>query len=254
MTNGNGKGNEHETLDMITYEMMDGDNPEGVEESMPPDPPVDVRSGGELSMARANRSEAESMRQRVGSDIVEATRDLCQKLVTEAEEAAENARRLEVAATTMFADAQSQRDQATQTVSEADQYQTKAMSTAERETQDYRDKAMAATKSKCRDMIKKAQAEADRLMSQAELVREAVQEELEAQRVYTEAARMLAQSNETLAEFREKTTAGLSAITAGELGRGPSPETEAAPEMPETTAPESKPVKKGRAKAKAKAK
>lgn len=245
----NGKGNGHETTDVNTFEVMVGDHPEVEDNSVPVSPVADVRPGNELSSARANRSDAESMRQRVGNDIVEATRDLCQKLVNEAEKAAENARTLEVAAKEMFADAQSKRDQATQAVSDADQYQRDSMSAAERESQDYRDKAVAATEIKCRDMIQNVQAEVQRMMIQAELVREAVQEELEAQRIYTEAARMMAESNDTLAQFREKTAAVMAAVPAGEPVRGPSPEMEA-PDMPEITVAPRKPAKRARAKAK----
>ncbi|MDA1128710.1 MAG: hypothetical protein O2913_08435 [Chloroflexi bacterium] len=267
-SNGNGNGNQ--TIDLNTFRVVPGNGQVSDKKPVSPDPMPESRTQKELSTSRVSRSEAESMRQRVGNDIVEATRDLCQKLVTEAEMAAGNARKLETAAKSMFADAENKRDQAAQTVRDADQYKRDAWSASERDIQEYRDKAVAAAESKCREMMQNAQNEAQRMMTQAEIVRDAVQEELEAQRIYTEAARMMAESNETLAEFREKTTIGVSCIKPVESADAESfePETtlmiedfemspalempEAEPEMIDEPALEAAPVKKTRSKAKAK--
>ncbi len=216
----------------------------------------------QLSKAKASRNQAETARQKIANEILEATKEVCQKLISDGEQTLGRAKRLESEAersleqaqieqerasanreeSEAFADktrtesqkkAQEKLDQAQNIRNESDAYRERVMAEVQREAQEqlnqaqnvrneadvYRERVMAEAKDQgqeilrlarsaavqeCDEMKNHAQLEARRTMAEAELVKAAVQEELEAQKIYAEAARLETESLEVLAQVRAK--------------------------------------------------
>ena len=216
----------------------------------------------QLSQAKASRNQAETARQKIANEILEATKEVCQKLISDGEQTLGRAKRMEAEAdrrqeqtrieheraranreeSEAFAEktkadsqkkAQDKLDQAQNTRNESDAYRERVMAEVQREAQDqlnqaqnvrneadvYRERVMSEAKDQgqeilrlarsageqeCNEMKTHAQLEARRTMAEAELVKAAVQEELEAQKIYAEAARLETESLEVLAQVRAK--------------------------------------------------
>ena len=216
----------------------------------------------QLSQAKASRNQAETARQKIANEILEATKEVCQKLISDGEQTLGRAKRLEAEAersleqaqieqerartnredSEAFADktktesqkkAQEKLDQAQNIRNESDAYRERVMAEVQREAQEqlnqaqnirneadvYRERIMAEAKDQgqeilrlarsaavqeCDEMKNHAQLEARRTMAEAELVKAAVQEELEAQKIYAEAAKLETESLEVLAQVRAK--------------------------------------------------
>ena len=216
----------------------------------------------QLSQAKASRNQAETARQKIANEILEATKEVCQKLISDGEQTLGRAKRLEADAersqeqariehdraranreeSEAFVEktkadsqkkAQDKIDQAQNIRNESDAYRERVMAEVQREAQDqlnqaqnvrneadvYRERVMSeakdqgqeilrlarsAAEQECNEMKNHAQLETRRTMAEAELVKAAVQEELEAQKIYAEAAKLETESLEVLAQVRAK--------------------------------------------------
>ncbi len=153
----------------------------------------------ELSAARASRTKAEAARQQVADEILKATKDVCQRLIADGERALERARYLESEAERMKEEAQSQFAQAEAMKAESDVHRSSVVAEARQEAQKLLESARAEVERECQDLRQRAYQESQRIVTQAEAMRSAATEELEAQRIYTEASRLKAESHEVLA-------------------------------------------------------
>jgi hypothetical protein len=209
-------------------------------------------------LAKASRNQAESARQKIANEILAATKEVCQKLISEGELTLDKAKKLEAAAEQKQLDAQSELQRAQTTRSEADAYAEKVRSDAQQQAQEAAEQAQAtrddadiwaekvrseiqqqtqeasdqvqasrddaekvvadaervaaelieSTRSvaeqEANDLKQQAAQESQRTLAEAELIRIAAQEELEAQRIYAETAKVTAESIEVLAQIRAK--------------------------------------------------
>ena len=186
-------------------------------------------SRSDLSAARDNRSKAEVERQRIAKDALEATRQACRDLITEAERQASWAKQTEGEARerltgaereTMQAQmaraeadsyhdmvrseadtyrdmARSEADKYNEMVrSEAESYRDKVMAEAHEESQRIREEARSAALQECEELKRHVTYEVECILSEIDTIREAAQEELEAQRIYAEAATIRAMSQD----------------------------------------------------------
>ena len=176
----------------------------------------------QLALSQASRVHAEAERQRVAKGIVDATREACQELIADGEKVLKKAKRLGVeaerkhqAAETVMekantaraeADAYSQkvRSDADAFRADADSHAERAVAEAQRQAQETMERARAAAQRECTDLKQQAAFEAKQMLNQAQVIRIAAQEELEAHRIYVEAARLNAESHEVLVHARTK--------------------------------------------------
>ena len=159
---------------------------------------------GELVAARASRSQAEMTRQKIASDILQATKQVCQELIGDAERALEQARYMEAEAERMKIEEQGKVEQAQKTRAEADSYREKTMAEAQQQAQLVLESARSDAERQCMELKQQTSNEVQRILAQAEMLKAVAHEELEAQRIYAEAARLKAESHDVLAQVRGK--------------------------------------------------
>jgi len=155
----------------------------------------DVTIENQLGKAKADRSLAESERQRIAKEILDATKDVCKEIITDGKRALNRAKTMEAEAHNKHSDSQAELEQARTIRAEADQ-----------EARDFLNQAMSVTEKECLELREQATQEAKRILGQVEIMRAAVQEELETQKIYSDAARIKASSHELLSKLREMTS------------------------------------------------
>ena len=176
----------------------------------------------QLALSQASRVQAEAERQRVAKGIVDATREACQELIADGEKVLNKAKRLEVDAERKHRAAESVIEKANTARAEADAYSQKIRSEADacradadshaertvaeaqHQAQEISERARAAAQRECAELKQQATFEAKQMLGQAQVIRTAAQEELEAHRIYVEAARLNAESHEVLVRARAK--------------------------------------------------
>lgn len=141
----------------------------------------------QLTKAKTDRSHAEIERQRIAREILEATKEVCEEIAVDTKRALDNARRMEAEASRNHATSQVQLEEA------------KALKI---EGEGHLEKIMAEAEQKCEELKVRASQEVQRMLSQADVMRASVQEELETQRIYSETARLQSESQEVLALIR----------------------------------------------------
>jgi hypothetical protein len=192
----------------------------------------------QLAKAKASRNQAESAHQKIANEILEATKEVCQKLIKDGEQTLEKAKKLEAdaqqkqreskaelekaqafrAEAETYAErlksevqrqtqekleqaqairaeadayrervmsevqqqAQEQLDQAQNIRNEADAYREKVITEAKEQGQEILYLARSAAEQECNEMKRQASLEAQRTVAEAELIKAASQEELEA--------------------------------------------------------------------------
>ena len=176
----------------------------------------------QLALSQASRVNAESERQRVAKGIVDATKQACQELIADGEKVLKKAKWLESeaerkhqAADTVINKANTARAEAdaySQKVkSDADAFRSDAESQAERavaeaqhQAKEILERARAVALRECAEFRQQAAFEAKQMLGQAQVIRTAAREELEAHRIYVEAARLNSESHEVLVRSRTK--------------------------------------------------
>lgn len=148
----------------------------------------DVTIENQLTKAKADRSLAEMERQKIAKEILEATKEVCEEILNEGKRALERARSMEAEASGNLGDSKDELLHARAIKAEAEEY---------------REKLVEEAQHKCAELKDQSVQEAKRILGQAEIMRASVMEELEAQKIYTEAARLKADSHEVLTKIRE---------------------------------------------------
>ena len=166
----------------------------------------DVTMENRLVKAKASRSLAERERQRIAREILEATKEVCEEIIAEGQRAMDRARQFESQAVHTLKESQGDLEQARAVRAEVEEYREKIMAEVEWEAKEALDRARASAEQECLKLKDSACQEAKRMLDQAEIMREAAEEELETQRIYTESARLKAESQEVLALIRNKRT------------------------------------------------
>ena len=188
------------------------------EVGVPPDLGLSVDE--QLALSQASRVEAESERQRVAKGIVDATKQACQELIADGEKVLKKAKWLESEAERKHqaaeivigkantaraeADAYSQKvkSDADAFRSDAESHGERAVAEARHQAKEILDRARAAALRECAELRQQASFEAKQMLSQAQVIRTAAREELEAHRIYVEAARLNSESHEVLIRSR----------------------------------------------------
>ena len=167
----------------------------------------DVTIENQLAKAKADRSRAESERQRIAKEILDATKDVCKEIITDGKRALNRAKTMEAEAHNKHSDSQAELEQARTIRAEAEGYRDKIIAEADQEARDFLNQAMSVTEKECLELREQATQEAKRILGQVEIIRAAVQEELETQKIYSDAARIKASSHELLSKLWEMTSA-----------------------------------------------
>ncbi len=183
---------------------------------------LDLSVDDQLALSQASRVQAEAERQRVAKGIVDATREACQELIADGEKVLKKAKRLEVEAERKHLEAETVIEKAITARAEADVYSQKVKSEADAcraDADSHAEKAVAEAQQQAKEILKRARAaahrecaelrqqadfEAKKMLGQAQVIRAAAQEELEAHRIYVEAARLNAESHEVLVGARTR--------------------------------------------------
>jgi len=215
-----------------------------------------------FSQAKANRHHAETAREKINSEIMEATKRLYQTLIEEGEQSLERGKRLEADSELRLLESQRELNHAEDLKAEADSYRIKVIAQTRQQSQDmlqeaqsikadavtfrekvlsdvkhqsalelnqaksarseadaYREQVISETQRQAEEILHQARLSAERegseirqkysmeaqkILAQAEMIKEAAQEELEAQRLYSQAANLGSESREMLEQARAK--------------------------------------------------
>ena len=153
----------------------------------------------ELAAARASRARAEMERQRISNAALEATKEACGQLIAETERQLQRAREAEAQAQKKLTEAEEELQRAQRARSEADGYREKCMAEAQQEAQKIGDEARSAALHECDELKRHVTYEVQCILAEVDAIRAAAQEELEAQRIYAEAASIKTSSQEVQA-------------------------------------------------------
>ena len=153
----------------------------------------------EMKTAQSTRSEADTYREKVMTESQEEARvvrteadSYREKVTAQAQEEAQAAR------------------------SEADSYRDKVIADAQEEGQRIRDEARTAAMQECEELKRHVTYEVQCMLSEIDTIRAAAEEELEAQRIYSEAASMTAMSPDTPSYVMAEVEKLLQGVSSGE--------------------------------------
>ena len=161
----------------------------------------DVTVENQLAKAKADRTLAETERQRIAKEILDATKDVCKEIITDGQGALNRSTKMEAKAAKNYSLSQSELDQSSAVRAEAESYRTRRLE-VDKEAEEYIDHAKSTIDKECLSLRTQAAQEAQRILGQVELMKTAVQEELETQKIYTGAARIKVNSDELLSKLR----------------------------------------------------
>ena len=145
----------------------------------------------QLAQAKASRSQAETARQKIANEILEATKGVCQKLIADGEQTVERAKTVEAEAQQKQQETQAELEKAKSTRAEAQSYAEKVKSEAEKKAQEmldqtqairveadaYREKVMAEAQQQAQEQLDQAQ----NIRYEADAYREKVMAEVQQQ-------------------------------------------------------------------------
>jgi hypothetical protein len=171
----------------------------------------------DLAAARASRAKAELERQRISQEALEATRDACRDLINETERQLMRAKEAEKAAEQKLQDATAELQRAQnlhaeadsyrfRIAAEADSYKEKILAEAHQEAQRLREEQRANTLRECDELKRHVTYEVQSILAEVDAIREAAQEELEAQKIYSEAANLKVTSHDVRSQILARLT------------------------------------------------
>ena len=162
----------------------------------------DVTVENQLAKAKADRTLAETERQRIAKEILDATKDVCKEIITDGQRALNRAMKMEAEAAKNYSLSQSELDQSSAVRAQEESYGTRVLAEVDKEAKEYIDLAKSTIDKECLSLRTQAAQEAQRILGQVELMKTAVQEELQTQKIYTDAARIKVSSDELLSKLR----------------------------------------------------
>ncbi len=159
----------------------------------------------QLALAKASRNQAESARQKIANEILTATKEVCQKLITEGEVTLEKAKKLEAGAEQKHLDAQSELQQAQVARSEAETYAEKLRAEAQQQAKETTEQTKALRED-ADAYVGKARAEAQELVREATGHAQSVREDADAyaEEVAADAERVAAELIESTRSVAEQ--------------------------------------------------
>ena len=155
-----------------------------------------------LAKAQASRGQAEVERQRVAGEILEATREVCHEIAADARKALQSVRKKEVEAARKHTEAETALKQAESVKTDAEAQAETVIARATQEADEILDRARAAAEKEAEEVNQRASLQARKVLVQVEMMKAAAQEEMETQRIYSQVARLKAESLESLSEVK----------------------------------------------------
>ncbi len=162
----------------------------------------------ELGTAQAAKSDAENARQTIANEILEAAKAVCGELIADTERTLEKARFLEGEADRKHLEAHEEVQRSEEIRKDAEEYRDSLVEEAKNQAEELLQRSRATAERETSEMKQRASIEADKMMAHARVMRDAAAEELEAQRIYAEAARFKADSQGTLSQARSRLGSG----------------------------------------------
>ncbi|PKB63814.1 MAG: hypothetical protein BZY80_05200 [SAR202 cluster bacterium Io17-Chloro-G2] len=156
----------------------------------------------QLANAQSNRSQAEVERQRVAGEILEATREVCHEIASDARKALDSAKHMEIDATRKHLEAEAANKSAESRLREADANSEMIVNHARQEAEAIMSRGRADAEKESEQIIQQTTLQARKMLAQVEMMKEAAQEEMETQRIYTQVSRLKAESLEALSEVK----------------------------------------------------
>lgn len=166
--------------------------------------PAYTNGNDPLTASKLSKSDAETARQNIANEILEAAKTVCGELIADTERTLEKARYLEGEADRKHVEAHEERERAAAIRQEAEEYRETLIEDAKRQAAEQIERARASSERECTEMTERASIESEKMMAQAQVMRAAAQEELEAQKIYAEAAKFQSASQETLNQARNR--------------------------------------------------
>ena len=171
----------------------------------------------QLAKAKSTRSEAELERQRVANEILEATREVCKSIISDSKKSLEKARRAQSDAENKLLESQHEKDQSQALKIEAEAFLVNAQQRAEELVKQLR----AAAERESMEIKQRSTLDAHRMLAHVEAIRNAAKEELEAQRIYVETARLKLEAQGILTQLQEELAGPKSILSDGANGHSP---------------------------------
>lgn len=187
----------------------------------------------QLIKARTDRSQAEMERQKVAQEILEATKDACREIVANAKQTLAKAKHHLQDAERKSWEAQRESEQAIAIRKEAQRFKEKLVVETEDQAHEMLRKAKIDAESEYRELKAQAANEVQRVMAQAEALRAAAREELETQRVFSEAAMFKTEARNAIISFKSGLGEQWEQLEAmlNEAPTAPEPQPEQSPEQ-----------------------
>lgn len=182
----------------FNWEMLPGLAKDRWEEAVAYDVTVETQ----LARAQSNRGQAEMERQRVAEEILEATREVCHEIASDARRVLESAKNQQVDADRKQNDAEATLKKAENTLAEAGADAESIVSRAKQEAEDILTRARSAAEKESEQIVERTNQQGRKILAQVEMMKAAAQEEIETQRIYTQVSRLKAESLEALSEVK----------------------------------------------------
>ena len=156
----------------------------------------------QLANAQSGRNQAEVERQRVAGEILEATREVCHEIASDARKALDSAKHMEIDATRKHLHAEDALKKAEGALEDARNDAGVIVNHARQEAEEVLARARVAADKESEQIIEQTTLQARKMLAQVEMMKAAAQEEMETQRIYTQVSRLKAESLEALSEVK----------------------------------------------------
>ena len=150
------------------------------------------------------KNDAEHARQTIANEILEAAKAVCGELIVDTERTLEKARFLESEADRKHLESHEEIQLSEGIRRDAEEFRDSMLEEAKRQADELLERARATAERETSEMKQRASIEADKMMAHARVMRGAAAEELEAQKIYAEAARFKSDSQGTLSQARSR--------------------------------------------------
>ena len=156
----------------------------------------------QLAKAKASRTRAEVERQRIANEILSATKEACQSVVGDAKKALARIKATAKEAEQNQQDTQRELTDAKSIRAEADAYRVTVLAEAQQQAGQILERARSEATAESEKLKQQILHEAQRTLALAEAMRAAAREEMEAQKIYSEAAMLKADAHQALAQLK----------------------------------------------------
>ena len=149
---------------------------------------------GDLSAARSRRADAETAREHAEREAAASTRQLYENVKTETDRKLAEVERLRSEAADTIERAEVEKTSAKEAKKEAERSGERIVAEANKKAQEILEQARRTTQQECNELRRQALLEIRTILSRIETIRVATDEELEAQRIFTNVAKLRANS------------------------------------------------------------